>query len=72
MTSLPVNKPSARKALCLFTNILDVKPKTAKRRIVATKSKHKAMKVFNSLWINKTNLNEHSKINENIKRNLYA
>ena len=26
MTSSPVKKPSARKSLCLFTNILDVKP----------------------------------------------
>ena len=25
MTSTPVKKPSARKSLCLFTNILDVK-----------------------------------------------
>ena len=33
MTSSPVNKPSARKSLCLFTNILDVKHKTAKRRL---------------------------------------
>ena len=31
MTSTPVKKPSARKSLCLFTKILDVKPKTAKR-----------------------------------------
>ena len=37
MTSIPVKKPSARKSLCLFTNILDVKPKTAKRRFVAAK-----------------------------------
>ena len=28
MPSTPVKKPSARKSLCLFTNILDVKPKT--------------------------------------------
>ena len=45
MTSTPVKKPSARKSLCLFTNILDVKPKTSKRRIVAEKSKLKSMKV---------------------------
>ena len=30
MTSTPVKKPSASKSLCLFTNILGVKPKTAK------------------------------------------
>ena len=37
ITSTPVKKPSYRKSLCLFTNILDVKPKTAKRRVVAAK-----------------------------------
>ena len=37
MTSTPVKKPSSRKSRCLFTNILDVKPKIAKRRIVAAK-----------------------------------
>ena len=50
MTSKPVKKPSARKSLCLFTNILDVKPTTAKCRFVAAKSKRKSMKVCNSLW----------------------
>ena len=39
MTSTPVKKPSARKSLCLFKNILDVKPKTAKRCFMAAKSK---------------------------------
>ena len=34
MTSKPVKKPSARKSLCLFTNILDVITTTAKRRFV--------------------------------------
>ena len=50
MTSTPVKKPSASKSLCLFTNILDVKPTTEKRRFVAAKSRRKAMKVCNSLW----------------------
>ena len=49
MTSTPVKKPSARKSLCLFTNILYVQPKTAQRRFVAAKSRRKAMKVCNSL-----------------------
>ena len=53
MTSTPVNKPSARKALCLFTNILAVKPTTAKRRFVAAKFRRKSMKVYNSLWTKK-------------------
>ena len=50
MPSTPVKKQSARKSLCLFTNILDVKPTTAQRRFVAEKSRRKAMKVGNSLW----------------------
>ena len=48
MTSTPVKKPSDRKSLCLFNNILDVKPKTEKCRIVAAKSKIRAMKVGTS------------------------
>ena len=72
MKSSPVKTRSARKALCLFTNILYVKPKTSKRRIVAEKSKRKAMKVGNSLWTKKKKLKGHSKINEQIKRNLYT
>ena len=37
MTSTPVKKPSARKSLCLFTNIFDVKNKITKRRVGAAK-----------------------------------
>ena len=51
MTSTPVKKPSARKSLCLFTNILDVQPTTSKCRFVAAKSRRKATKVCNNLWI---------------------
>ena len=53
MTSTPVKKPSARKLLCLFTNILDVKHKKAKLCIVAAKSKHISMKVGTSLCTKK-------------------
>ena len=53
ITPEPVKKPSSRKSLCLLTNILDVKPKTEKCRFVAAKSKHKSMKVCNSLWTKK-------------------
>ena len=49
ITSTPVKKPSARKSLCLFTNICDVKNKTAKRRVGSTKSKRRSTKVVNSL-----------------------
>ena len=72
MTSTPFKKSSARKSLCLFTNILDVKPKTAKRRFVAAKTRRKSMKVGNSLWTKKTKQKGHSKINYQIKRNLYT
>ena len=53
MSSKPVKKPRARKSLCLFTNILDVKPATDERRLVAETSRRKAMKVCNSLWTKK-------------------
>ena len=72
MISTSVKKPSARKSLCLFTNILDVKQKTEKHRFVAIKSKRRAMKVSNILWTKKTRRKGHSKINEQIKCNLYV
>ena len=72
MTSSTVKKPSASKSLCLFTNILDVKPKTTKRRFVAAKSKRKAIKVGNILWTKKTKRKGHSKINGQIKSNMYT
>ena len=43
MTSKPVKNPRAQKSLCLFTNILDIKPKTAKRRFVAAKPKRQSI-----------------------------
>ena len=69
MPSTPFKKPSARKSLHLFPNILDVKPKREKRLFVAAKSKHKARKVGNSLWTKKIKRKGHSKINEQIKPN---
>ena len=72
MTSIPVKKPSARKSLCLFTNILAVQPKIAKHCFVAAKSRRKSMKVCNSLWTKKIKRKGHSKITEQIKRNLYT
>ena len=50
MTSTPVKKSSAMKSLCFFTNILGVKLKIEKRRIVAAKSKRRAMKVGTIQW----------------------
>ena len=56
MMSKTVKKTSAGKSLCIFTNILNVKKKIAKRRIVAAKSKLRAMKVGTSQPTNKIKL----------------
>ena len=72
MASTPFKTPSARTSLCLFTNILDIQPKTTKRRFVAAKPRRKSMKVGNRLLTNKTKRKGHSKINEQVKCNLYT
>ena len=54
MKSTPGKKPSAGKSLCLFSNTLDVKPKKAKRHIVAEKLNCRAMNVGTSQWTKKT------------------
>ena len=72
MPSTPVKKTSSSKSLCLFTNILDVKPKTAKRRFVTAKYRLKSMKVGNILWSNKKNRKGNSKTNKQIKHNFYT
>ena len=72
MTLTTVKKPSARRSLCLFTNIFDVKKKTEKRCVGDAKSKRRAIKFGNSLWTNKTKRKGHSKINDQIKLNIYA
>ena len=63
MTSTRIKKPSAWKSLCLLTNTLDVKRKTAERRIVDSKSKRRAMKVGTIQWTKKTRRKVNSKIN---------
>ena len=44
MNTTQVKKPSARKSLCLFTNILDVKKKNAICPVGSAKSKRKEIK----------------------------
>ena len=44
-----LKKPSSRKSLCLFTNILVMKNKTAILRVGAAKSKRKAIKAGTTL-----------------------
>ena len=72
MKSTPVKKPSDRKSLCLFTNILYVIQKIERRCIGAVGSKHRAMKVGTSLYNKKKKRKRNSKINDNIKHHLYA
>ena len=71
MTSTPVKKPSARKPLCLFTNILDVKKKSATCRVGAAKSKRKAIKYGTTPWALKQKQKGNSKINDQIKKSGY-
>ena len=71
MTSTPVKKPSARKSLCLFTNMLYVKNKTATCRVGAAKYNHKAIKYGNTPWVLKPKRKVNSKISEQIKKSLY-
>ena len=50
MAPIPVKKSSDRESLYLFTNVLDVKKKTAIPRFGATKSKRKVVKAGNTPW----------------------
>ena len=59
MNPTPVKKPSSRKSLCMFTNILDMNKKTAYRRVGAAKSKRKAIKYGNTPWALKQNRKGH-------------
>ena len=71
MISTPVNKSSARKSLCLFTNILDVKKRTATRQVGADKSKSKEIKFRNTPWALKQKRKGDLNINDQIKKSLY-
>ena len=57
--------------MCLFTNILDVKNKTATRRFGADKYKRKSNKYGTTPWALKQKRKLNSKIDEQIKRSLY-
>ena len=50
MTLIPVKKPRAQKSLCLFTNILDVKKKTATCQVGASKYNRKSIKYGTTTW----------------------
>ena len=61
ITPTPVKKKSARKSLCLLTNILDVKKKNSIHRFGDNKSKRKAIKAGTAPWEMKTKRNVNSK-----------
>ena len=67
----PVKKPINRKSLCLFTNILDVKKKTATHRVISNKSKRKLIKYGTTLRALKPKRKGNSKINDQINKYLY-
>ena len=69
--SAPVKKQSAGKSICLFTNVLDAKKKTATRRVGADKSKRNAITYGTTLWALKQKRKGNSKINDYIKEFLY-
>ena len=71
MTLITFNKPSARKSLCLFTNILDVKKKTSICRVGSAKSKCKAIKAGTTPWALKPKRKENSRINNHINKSIY-
>ena len=70
-TSTPVKKPSARKSLCLFTNILDAKKEAATRQFGAAKYKRKEIKYGTTPWSLKQKRKWNSKINDQINKSLY-
>ena len=71
MTPTPDNKTSARKSLCLFTNILDVEKKTAICTFGAAKSNCKSIKSGTTPWALKPKKKGRSKINDQVKKSLY-
>ena len=71
ITPTPVNNPSARKPLCLFTNMLDVKNKTATRQVRYAKSKRKATKSGSKPWSLKREQKESTKINDLVNKSIY-
>ena len=71
MTPTTVKKPSARKSLCLFTNILDVKKKADIWWVGAAKSKRKESIAGTTPWALKPKRKGNSRINDNIKKTFY-
>ena len=62
-----VKKPSARKALRQFLEVLDVKHRTSARRLGYAKSKRKAIRAGSMLWSIWSKRRVHTQINERVK-----
>ena len=71
MTPTPVKKPSARKSLCLFTNIVDMNKKTSIRQVGAAKSNHKSIKLGTTPWEFKRKQKVNSRIKDQMKKYFY-
>ena len=69
--SVTVKNPSARKLLHIFTELFDIKSKTAVRRVGADKSKRKEIRAGNMLWSSITKRMVHTKISERLKKYMY-
>ena len=66
-----VKKYSARKSLCLFTEVLDFKKRTAFFRVGADKSKRKEIRADSMLCSSTPKRKIHTKINEQVQKSLY-
>ena len=60
-------KPSPRKSLCLFTEVLNVKNKTDVRQVSDAKSKYKSNRAGSILCSVIPNIRRHTKIKEQVK-----
>ena len=70
--SVNVKNPSARKSLHLFTEVLDIKNKTAFRRLCYDKTKRKEIRAVSMLWSIIPKMKGHTIINEWINKYLYT
>ena len=64
-------KPSARKPLRLFTEVLDIKKKTSFRQVCAAKPNHKSIRAGNMLWSSIPTRKGQTKTNKRTKKYIY-
>ena len=71
LTHLCLNNHSARKSLRQFSEVLNVKPQTAVRRLGAAKSNRKAIISGSILWYSIQKRQGNTKINLKVKKYIY-